>query len=1185
MSAKKTVNLTPTMRPDVIGDIEKGNGVSVTSNTKIQVHVGSIVKGTTPQLVVDGKVVGATLKKATTGYTFIATNKLSEGTHTIAYKYKTTSGQVGDLSPQLTVTIDTTAPKAPSVAPIIYENANGGINASKAADGIIVNVSLKGTNALEGDVLNVMLDGVATPYTLKLLDILYGANVTVPKSVIDLVGQGTIPVTASITDAAKNTSAESPAANIVINTRTPNAPSSLSIQNTNDFQINADDIANGVTVDFSLKGTNAVMGDTVTVLVGAIPTSYVLSAQDIANKTAHIRLPKSTFDAIGEGIAEVSATITTASKNTSPSSKPISITVDTIAPHTPLYAPSVPENDKGGVNIAEAADGIKVGVVLSGTDAMAGDTIDVFLDAKVVTYTIVARDVANKQAVITVPKAVLDQLPQGVVNVSAIITDAAGNSSNMSAVNGITLRTTPIHSPSVSTDGVGVDAQTAPNGTTVHVALKGTNAAVGDVVNVMVNDISTVYTLSAQDISKKTADVTVPQFVLNAAGDGKANVNATLTDTAGNVSQASASTSFTISNAFPTFIENGSPVALFSQHRTGLEKSTEAFIREVRVQISGKQIDGTDQLTFTDSSKIHGSFDASKGELVLTAVDNSNAGAIQDGVLHLYGMAPRSEFESVLKTVKYYSTSENPTFISELIDNDKPLDTRTFDVSIIESIDGHPFDINDIKDQTTVNIVGVEDLPVITLGSDANFLVSADLPTDPTLVYSPDKLPYVNSGMNISDLDDPNAFGGLIRIANWNWKTDAFTLDMQDEKGDIKPVLFDVRTAANVNDAVDHINMIISNSTGANVGYGQSYEGLIVNTQTRYIPQGDDYGDGLLAAKGVLVNAENKATLGFLQIQLGYAMGVIEGDPHVYPIDIPTRGFSESDNGVNTGILNTLRIASNEVNVDRPVEFVITGSKRNASLLTQDESMKMSVNDVMAHFSGSTSVVTRSMQLDFTTNNAPVVSLLPNLDLNSSDDSSITLNTIAAIQDVKDSSIANESDHLQHASVTLYNVPESYEFYVAPLKASTQGKALMTQASVVDGVESHIPVAHYNQADKSWTIDFYGDDTPENYQAMLNRLTIKDPLATGTQTAQMIISLKDAANNGTASAPKVTTLKTTVNLGFPQLIDYAPMDDEMMIPSKQAMKIADTAVNSVNESAPHVALTGINTHPVDAHLI
>jgi hypothetical protein len=187
------------------------------------------------------------------------------------------------------------------------------------------------------------------------------------------------------------------------------------------------------------------------------------------------------------------------------------------------------------------------------------------------------------------------------------------------------------------------------------------------------------------------------------------------------------------------------------------------------------------------------------GVLTLTAV-----GGPLGGALNLQnGLVAKSEFESVLKTVKYFSTSENPTQIDDLGNGSNPKDTRTVDIEIKGPL------FTSVRDQMSINVVGVEDLPTITLGSDANFLVSADLPTDPNVVYSPDKLPYVNSGMNISDLDDPNAFGGLIRIANWNWKTDAFTLDMQDENGVIKPVLFDVRTAANVNEAVEKISEII----------------------------------------------------------------------------------------------------------------------------------------------------------------------------------------------------------------------------------------------------------------------------------------------------------------------------------------------------------------------------------------
>ncbi|HCT99548.1 MAG TPA: hypothetical protein DF614_05670, partial [Methylococcaceae bacterium] len=935
MSNKIIVNLTPTVQPDVIGDIEKGNGQSITSSSKLQVHIGALVKGATPQLVIDGKVVNATLKKAAVGYTLTTVNKLSDGSHTVAYKYKSMSGQAGEMSEQLTVTVDTLAPKAPTLAPVVYENANGGINAAKAADGIVVNVSLKGTDAQEGDTLNVMLGGVPTRYTLKLLDILYGANVTVPKSVIDMVGQGSLPVTASLTDAAKNTGPQSPATTITINTRVPNAPSSLIISNASDGYLNAEELNKGIDVDFSLKGTNAVAGDSVTVFVGENTTRYVLSSKDIANKNTHINLPKSVFEAIGQNPVDVSAMITNSANNESPKTNPLSLLVDTLAPNAPLYAPSVPENDKGGVNIQEAADGIKVGVMLSGTNAVAGDTIKLFLNSFVTSYTILAKDIAAKQAVISVPKAILDKLGPSSVNVNATIMDMAGNTSPLSATNGITLHTKPLNAPIVSTD-VGktvVDAQKASNGVAVHIALKGTNAMAGDGVDVTVNGISTHYTLTAQDVAKKIADVNIPQFALNAASDGLASVNATITDIAGNVSKVSNTTTFSLSNTVPTFIENGAPVNVFV-NRTGLEKAIDTMLQEVKISIYDKINDGSDRLTFTPSSKIQGSFDASRGVLVLTPVKDR--------------LVPKSEFESVLKTVKYVSTSENPTLLNDLADGSQPKDTRTLFIDIKETI------ITRVHDEMTVNVVGVEDLPSISLGSDANFLVSADLPTDPNVVYNPDKLPYVDSGMVITDLDDPNAFGGLIRIANWNWKTDAFTLDMKDTQGIIKPVLFDVRTAQTADEAVNQINDIIRNSMG-NGQYGFTYDGLVVGDKVRYIAQGENYGDGFLPDKGALVNVENKATLGFLQIPLGYIIAVYPDDPNVYPYTVPVSGFSQRSDVANTGIFNTLRIASNEANVDRPVEFVITGAKKGATPLSQEEAMKMTVNDVLNYLSGSTS--------------------------------------------------------------------------------------------------------------------------------------------------------------------------------------------------------------------------------------
>ena len=136
---------------------------------------------------------------------------------------------------------------------------------------------------------------------------------------------------------------------------------------------------------------------------------------------------------------------------------------------------------------------------------------------------------------------------------------------------------------------------------------------------------------------------------------------------------------------------------------------------------------------------------------------------------------------------------------------------------------------------------------------------------------------------------------------------------------------------------------------------------------------------------------------------------------------------------------------------------------------------------------------------------------------------------------------------------------------IAPQKGTTKGQALLAQAAV-DGVKAHPLAAQYNEADKSWTIEFDGVDTPENYQSIINRLTIQDNVGMGGQTAEMVIRLEDTANNGPAANSKVTTLKTTVNLSFQSLVD-----DAIIIPTQKVAMLAD----GIADNAPQIALTGV----------
>ncbi len=120
--------------------------------------------------------------------------------------------------------LDQSAPNAPSIT-AIPENGGGGINAAEASDGTPVVVSLSGTGAISNDTLTINWGGQTVTYALLAGDILAGsATVTVPLATITAQGQGTFNVTARLTDAAGNVSANSSATSVTVDTVAPTAP-------------------------------------------------------------------------------------------------------------------------------------------------------------------------------------------------------------------------------------------------------------------------------------------------------------------------------------------------------------------------------------------------------------------------------------------------------------------------------------------------------------------------------------------------------------------------------------------------------------------------------------------------------------------------------------------------------------------------------------------------------------------------------------------------------------------------------------------------------------------------------------------------------------------------------------------------------------------------------------------------
>ena len=124
-----------------------------------------------------------------------------------------------------------------------------------------------------------------------------------------------------------------------------------------------------------------------------------------------------------------------------------SFSLDTVAPGAPTIV-SVTENPV--INASEASNGTPVLVDLTRTGAMAGDILTVHWGSQTVTYTLQASDITAGSATVTVPAATIAAQGDGTFNVTAQLTDAAGNVSGTSTDFALTVDTTPPSAPTVA---------------------------------------------------------------------------------------------------------------------------------------------------------------------------------------------------------------------------------------------------------------------------------------------------------------------------------------------------------------------------------------------------------------------------------------------------------------------------------------------------------------------------------------------------------------------------------------------------------------------------------------------------------------------------------------------------------------------------------------------------------------
>ncbi|OBX01428.1 hypothetical protein QV05_05535 [Gallibacterium genomosp. 1] len=519
---------------------------------------------------------------------------------------------------------------------VTIPEATGGVNADELSDGIKVQVTLpKGTQVGDTVTLTVKADAGTeqeVTYTVKQGDDVNGATPVeipiakdnLPKGTDNAV-DGNYTVTAKVTDPAGDSSLPSTPANFTVDTTVPGDSDGNGVVNEQDANggkpvvaipeatdadgntINADDLKDGVQVNVTLpKGTQA--GDTVTLTVTpkegkSFEVAHTVNANDDLTGTDPVtitipkdNLPKDSQGKTLDGEFTVTAKVTDAAGNSSATSAEAKFTVDATVPgdtdgngkaddddvnkgKPTVTIPEATAADNHIVNAKDFKDGVQVQVTLpKGTQA--GDTVTVTVtkdgQSFEVPYTVKGTDDVTGSGSVTVdiPTTKFPSNPDGNYTVTAVVTDAAGNSSaTSSATSDAANFTIDITAPGDTNPAVS-GVEEAPEvsipeadkgvnntewnggenqegaGIQVKVTLpSGTKA--GDTVTLTVtnaDDTTKVFTTEPYKVKERDltngATITIPTS--SKLTDGDYHVTALVTDQAGNAGKASDPADFTL---------------------------------------------------------------------------------------------------------------------------------------------------------------------------------------------------------------------------------------------------------------------------------------------------------------------------------------------------------------------------------------------------------------------------------------------------------------------------------------------------------------------------------------------------------------------------------------------------------------------------------------------------------------
>ena len=318
---------------------------------------------------------------------------LTDGSVTVTASVSDKAGNPASVDHNLTV--DVTVP-AVTINTIAGDDV---INVAEHSQAHVI--SGTATGAAAGDKVTVTIGGQT--YT-TVVDAAGNWSVGVPASVISGLSDGTVTVTASVTDAAGNTGTGSH--NVTVDTGLPSVSFNA---------ISDDNVLNAVEKgqDLSVNGTSANLAEGTVVTVTLNGKNY--TATTAADGTWSLTVPAADLAGLGQANYTLNATATNGVGNSV--SNTANLLVDTALP-------TVTINTVAGDNVINAAE-VAAGQTLSGTvaNAEAGNTVTVTIGGNRYTAT-VQNDLTWS---VNVPSDVLTALGNGSLSVTATVTNGHGN--------------------------------------------------------------------------------------------------------------------------------------------------------------------------------------------------------------------------------------------------------------------------------------------------------------------------------------------------------------------------------------------------------------------------------------------------------------------------------------------------------------------------------------------------------------------------------------------------------------------------------------------------------------------------------------------------------------------------------------------------------------------------------------